>query len=496
MTAATGLYKKLITDSSGSPPEYGSISDTQADSSSPTDEYSLSEIPPTTKYEETVSICKASVPMIITFFLQYSLTVVSIFSVGHIGKTELAAVSLSTMTFNITVSIFNGMATCLDTFCSQAYGAGKHSLVGLHFQRCTAMIFFTAIPVNLIWWFSGSILGLFVPNKELTDLAQLYLRIISLGSPGYIFFETGKRFLQAQGIFHAAQYVLFICTPLNAFLNYVLVWDPNFGIGFMGAPLATAINYTLMAVLLFCYVYFIDGSKCWNGLQVREAFKNWGPMASLALPGVIMVEAEFLAFEILTISASRFGTETLAAQSILSTTATLIFQIPFGVSVVSSTKIAGYVGSKSIVNAKLAMKVSLIISLVLGLFTTSGLFLGRNRLVLLFTNDPMVCKLGANALKILAVNQLYDTINVIAAGCLRGQGRQKIGSNLNLLSYYIVAVPLALYLAFWRDWKLQGLWTGLGCGIFVLSMSEVYFVLRANWDAVLADALKRNAQDN
>ncbi|ONH68013.1 Ethionine resistance-conferring protein 1 [Cyberlindnera fabianii] len=488
MTESTA-YKPLVSDHPYSPPGYGSVTDSF--SSSP-DELSLSNEPVVTKLGEAVSIIKASIPMIITFFLQYSLTVVSIFSVGHIGKTELAAVSLSTMTFNITVSIFNGMATCLDTFCSQAYGAGKYKLVGLHFQRCTAMILFMAIPVNIIWWTSGTILGWFVPNKELTDLAQLYLRVISLGSPGYILFETGKRFLQAQGIFHAAQYVLFFCTPFNAVLNYILVWDPTFGIGFVGAPLATAISYTLMAALLLCYVVFIDGDKCWNGLRVREACKNWGPMASLALPGVVMVEAEFLAFEVLTISASKFGTETLAAQSILSTTATLTFQIPFGVSVVGATKIAGYVGSKAIGNAKTAVNVSILISLGLGLITTTSLFLGRFRLVKLFTTDEKVCELGAAAVRILAVNQLYDTINVVAAGCLRGQGRQIIGSNLNLAAYYLVALPLAFYLAFWRDWKLLGLWTGLGCGIFVLAMSEIWFVLNANWKRISEEAEKRN----
>jgi MATE family multidrug resistance protein len=437
-------------------------------------------------------IGRSSIPMVITFFLQYSLTVVSIFSVGHLGKSELAAVSLSTMTFNITNAVFNGMSTCLDTLCSQAYGAGKKELVGLHFQRCSAMIFVTAIPLFGIWWFSSPILHMFVPSRELTDLAQLYLRIISFGTPGYILFETGKRFLQAQGIFHAAQYVLFICTPINIILNYLLVWDPTIGIGFAGAPLATAINFTLMALLLFGYVLFIDGKQCWGGLQIKKSFENWGPMISLALPGVIMVEAEFLAFEILTLSAARLGTEVLAAQSIASTLCTLVFQIPFGVAVAGSTRIATHVGSQCGTNAKIATKASMCLSLVLGLITANILFFGRSFIVSMFTSDAGVTKLAKSIIGILAVNQLVDTINIIAAGCLRGQGRQKVGSNLNLLAYYLVAVPLALYLAFERDMELRGLWLGLGIGIFVLALSETFFVMRANWNSVLRASAKRN----
>lgn len=476
---------------------YGSIgnetgSDTRGSTSSTEDASSIFSNTSTNFKTEFGIIGKTSLPMIVTFFLQYSLTIVSIFSVGHLGKKELAAVSLSTMTFNITNAIFNGMSTCLDTFCSQAYGAGKKELVGLHFQRCSAMIFVIAIPVIIIWWLSSPILHIFVPNKELTDLAQLYLRIISFGTPGYILFETGKRFLQAQGIFQAAQYVLFICTPINIILNYILVWDSRIGIGFAGAPLATSISFTLMALFLFLYVLLIDGKQCWGGLQVKKSFENWGPMVSLALPGVIMIEAEFLAFEILTLSAARLGTEVLAAQSVASTLCTLIFQIPFGVSVAGSTRIATHVGAQSLGNAKVATRVSMCISLVLGSITATILFSSRSFIVSLFTDDKGVAKLARSIIKILAVNQLMDTVNIISAGCLRGQGRQKIGSNLNLMSYYLIALPLALYLAFVKEYQLPGLWIGLGVGISVLALSESYFVLNANWRSILEASALRN----
>lgn len=482
-SSAPPEYTKLLAVDEHPETEYGSVDDGDCSSS---------EQQTTTISEEAMVIARSSLSLIITFFLQYSLNVVSIFSVGHLGRTELAAVSLSTMTFNITSGVFNGMATCLDTFCAQAYGAGKPKLVGLHFQRCLCMVLTIAIPINLLWWFSSPILNVFVKNKELTDLAQTYLRIVSIGSPGFILFETGKRFLQAQGIFHAAQYVLYICTPINVILNYLLVWDKDIGIGFCGAPLATAFSYTLMAVLLFLYVYFIDGSKCWNGLHIRESFKNWGPMASLALPGVIMIEAEFLAFEILTLSAARLGTEVLAAQSIASTCASLIFQIPFGLSIGASTRIGTHIGAQSLANAQTAVTVSLEIATVLGIFITFCIYNGRRVIVTWFTDDAKVIEHALVALRILAVNQLYDSINVIAAGCLRGQGRQKIGSNLNLLCYYTVAVPLALLLAFREGWGLEGLWVGLGVGILILAVSEVFAVLRVDWDWVLKKSMERN----
>ena len=93
--------------------------------------------------------------------------------------------------------------------------------------------------------------------------------------------------------------VLFICAPLNAILNYVLVWDKRIGIGYLGAPLSVVISYWIMALGLIVYTIFtkheLKPLKCWNGIIRRDqVFKNWEKMFNLAWPGMLMVEAEFL----------------------------------------------------------------------------------------------------------------------------------------------------------------------------------------------------------
>jgi MATE family multidrug resistance protein len=86
----------------------------------------------TTWQREAQVIGKYSLPLMVTFLLQYSLTVASIFTLGHIGKEELGAVSLASMTVSITGNaVYSGLATSLDTLCAQAYGSGKKKLVGL-----------------------------------------------------------------------------------------------------------------------------------------------------------------------------------------------------------------------------------------------------------------------------------------------------------------------------------------------------------------------------
>ena len=179
----------------------------------------------TTWQREAKVIAGYAAPLILTFILQYSLTVASIFTVGHIGKEELGAVSLASMTANITgYAIYQGLATSLDTLCSQAYGSGNKKLVGLQLQRMMYFLWLITIPIAAVWLSADKILVRIVPEADVARLAGLYLKIVLLGAPGYAAFESGKRYLQAQGLFSASLYVLLICAPLNALMNWLFVW--------------------------------------------------------------------------------------------------------------------------------------------------------------------------------------------------------------------------------------------------------------------------------
>lgn len=179
----------------------------------------------TTWQRESKVLLRYASPLVLSCALQYSLTAASIFSVGHLGKVELGAVSLGSMTANITgFAIYQGLSTSLDTLCSQAYGSGRKKLVGLQVQRMTYFLWCITIPIGIVWLNAGSILIRIVSNPDVALLASRYLKIILIGAPGYACFESGKRYLQAQGLFSAPLYVLLICAPLNALMNWLFVW--------------------------------------------------------------------------------------------------------------------------------------------------------------------------------------------------------------------------------------------------------------------------------
>lgn len=174
---------------------------------------------------EAKVLVRYTAPLVVTFLLQYSLTVASIFTVGHLGKVELGAVSLASMTANITgYAIYQGLATSLDTLCSQAYGSGRKHLVGLQMQRLVYFLWAITVPIAIVWILADKILMAIVPEQDVARLAGLYLKVALIGAPGYASFEAGKRFVQSQGLFAASLFVLLICAPLNAFMNWLFVW--------------------------------------------------------------------------------------------------------------------------------------------------------------------------------------------------------------------------------------------------------------------------------
>jgi MATE family multidrug resistance protein len=282
--------------------------------------------------------------------------------------------------------------------------------------------------------------------------------------PGVAAFESGKRFVQAQGLFHATTYALMIGAPLSYFLNWLLVW--NLGWHFTGAALAMAVTHNILPIVLVLYVRFVEGSECWKGFSSR-AFTNWGPMIKLALPGMIMIEAQFSVLEILTIAAGQFGTPQLAAQSVLITTTSTTFNIPFPLSIAASTRVANLIGARLSDAARTTAKVAMIAGVMVGLFNMTMLATFRHQIPYIFTKDHEVAGIVADALAVCAVMQIFDSMAEVSHGILRGIGRQAIGGYSNLFSYYFVALPISLSMAFLAGWKVSGLWVGMAAGLAV-----------------------------
>lgn len=188
-------------------------------------------------------------------------------------------------------------------------------------------------------------------------------------------------------------------------------------------------------------------------------------MVWLALPGLVMVEAEWMAFEILTLASSYFGTSYLAAQTVLITITGLTWQIPFPIGIAAGTRVANLIGATLSDAAITSAKVSAVAALAVGIFNATLLSLLRGYLPRLFTQDPEVIRLVAGVLPLCAAFQLFDAAAASTNGILRGLGRQKVGGLVQLFCYYAVAIPMSMGTAFGLHWGLYGLWFGVALAL-------------------------------
>ncbi|KAI0164530.1 MATE efflux family protein [Hypoxylon sp. FL1284] len=382
-----------------------------------------------------------------------------------------------------------GGTTALDTLASTSFTGSqdKHDL-GILLQRGIMVLSAFYAVVAVIWAFSEPLFRALGQEEFICVDGSKFLQILIPGGLGYIWFESMKKYLQAQAIYRPGTYVLLITSPLNALLNYLFIY--KFGLGLYGAPLATGISYWVSFLLLVAYAAFVRGHECWGGLAPRRAVSNLWPFVRLAFLGVIHVGTEWWAFEIVALAAGRLGTITLAAQSVIMTADQVINTVPFGLGVAASARLGNLLGARKPREAARAAHCAAILSTILGAVILAVLMSTRSVFGRLFNDDERVVRLVGDVMPYVALFQIADGLNGSCGGALRGMGRQWVGALVNLVSYYGGALPAGVYLAF-HGWGLRGLWVGQCAALYLVGALEWAVVGLSNWDKEVRRALDR-----
>ena len=169
-----------------------------------------------------------------------------------------------------------------------------------------------------------------------------------------------------------------------------------------------------------------------------------------------------------------------------------MFHIPFSVSVAVSTRLGNLIGAGALDAARTATKTYIIIFAIMGLVDAVLIDSLRNVLPKAFSDDPVVVDIAASVMPVLALFQFFDASTALVNSILRGLGRQAIGGYVNLFVYYIIAVPLALFLCFGKpQLKLEGLWIGCVVGSSFITLLEGIYCKVTNWKNAVESAQQR-----
>ncbi|KAH9974781.1 multidrug/Oligosaccharidyl-lipid/Polysaccharide flippase [Lactifluus volemus] len=435
-------------------------------------------------------------PVLCTHLFEYSLIITSVVAIGHLSTVALAAANIGMMTASVTgYSIILGLASTLDTVLPSSWTSSQPRAVGLWSQRMAVVMTGFLIPILFLWFNAESMLISLRQDPDVAHLAALYLKYASIGLPAYSFNCISRRYFQSQGLFTVPTRIILVVAPVNVVLSYLLVQGPEpIALGFIGAPLATAISFNLISIASVVYGIFFVPSTAWHPFS-RLSFTNLGILIRLGVAGIGQTASEWWSWELMSLAASIFGPTALASQSVLLVSASTTFQGPFAVAVATSVRIGNLLGEQNAARAAVSAKVSMLFGLVFAGFSSSIYLIFRNQWGYLFNDDPEVVALVASILSLLALFQVFEALSTITAGILRARGKQAIGALLNLSAFYAFGIPVGIWLALRRDMGLHGLWCGQTLSLICISTVGVWIVLRTDWEQEVQTAQKRLEED-
>ena len=425
-------------------------------------------------------LTRLAAPVALTQLASMLLWTVDFLMVGRVGVTALNAVSLGRLWVMGTTTVALGLIFGLDPIATQAHGARDRERLGEALLHGVALALAAALPLAALWLATGPVLLAFGQDPETVELAARYVRVQIPGLPFFLLFLVLRQYLQARGIVRPAMWIAVGALGLNAALNYSLIFG-KLGLpamGAVGAGVATAITQGAMLVALVGAVrlYRLQRGATTRldprGLSARRLAE----MARLGAPIALQMALEYWAFAICSLWAGRLGQVELAAHSIALNLASVVFMIPLGISSAATTRVGNLIGARDRRGAARAAWVAFGLTAMTMLGLALVIVAARGAVAAAFTADVRVVALAAAVLPIAAAFQLFDGLQVVGAGVLRGSGQTRPAALANLFGYYALGLPLGWALGGGDRLGLRGIWWGLALGLFAVAVTLVAWV--------------------
>ncbi|GMH16495.1 hypothetical protein Nepgr_018336 [Nepenthes gracilis] len=436
----------------------------------------------TEAWEEIKAIGKISGPTAITGLLLYSRAMISMLFLGFLGELELAGGSLSIGFANITgYSVISGLAMGMEPICGQAFGAKQMKLLGLTLQRTVLLLLSTSIPISFMWLNMKRILLWCRQDEEVSSVAHVFI-LFSIPDLFFLSLLHPLRiYLRTQSITRPLTYCTAISVILHVPLNFLLVVHLKLGV----AGVAMAMVWTNLNVCFFLsfFIYFSGVYRdSWISPSM-DCLRGWSSLLALAVPTCISVCLEWWWYELMIMLCGFLVNPkaTIASMGILIQTTSLVYVFPSALSLAVSTRVGNELGTNQPARARITTIVSLACAVVLGLAAMLFATLMRYRWGRLFTRDAEILKLTAAALPIAGLCELGNCPQTTGCGVLRGCARPSVGANINLGSFYLVGMPVAVFLGFFLKMGFAGLWLGLLAAQTSCAFLMLYVLCTTDW---------------
>jgi MATE family multidrug resistance protein len=418
-----------------------------------------------------------AVPVVIAELGWMTMGMVDTLMVGRLSAEAIGAVGLGN-SLSFAISIFAiGMLLGLDTLVSHAFGAGRMDECHRWLIHGVTLSLTLTLPVMALHAGAREGLAVLGLDPEVLRLARTYLGVVTWSVPPLLLYFAFRRYLQGMGLARPVMIALIGANVVNLVFNWMLIFG-KFGapaLGVAGSAWATVLSRGLMAAYLLAVIALREHERRPGLFEVpfRIEWSRMRRLIGLGLPAAVQMTLEVGVFASASALAGRLAPVALAAHQIALNLAGFTFMVPFGLASAGAVRVGHAVGRRDGPAAARAGWTALLFG---ALFMTwaAVMFLSVPRLLIgAFTADPAVLAIGASLLAVAAVFQLFDGLQGVATGVLRGLGDTRTPMLWNLFAHWTLGLPVAYTLAFGYGYGVSGLWWGLSIGLIICGVSLV-----------------------
>ena len=421
---------------------------------------------------------RLAAPLVIAELGWMAMGIVDTAMVGRVSPLAIAATGMGSMIYYSLAIVASGFLLGLDTLVSQAWGAGdrKDARESLSAGLWLAALL-TPLVMGLVWLFEP-VMGRFGIDPAILREAGPFIHAMNWGTPPLMLYFVLRRYLQAAG---AERDVMIALLSANI-VNFVFDWLLVFGkwgfpeMGTEGAGWSTCLSRVYMGGYLAVVVRReLKGHR----LSWRPDFARLRTLLTLGGPAAGQLAVEIGVFAVITALAGRLGALTLAGHQIALTVVSTTFMLPLGISSAAAVSVGQAIGRKDAAGASRAGWSALKLGAAVMGAAALILLAVPDWITRIFTPDPEAIAATSLLLRIAAFFQLFDGLQIVATGALRGIGDTRSPMVCHFLGYWLIGLPVGAVLCFWQGYGAAGLWAGLSLGLILIGIALTWVWQRA-----------------
>ena len=436
---------------------------------------------------EIVPMLRLALPLVLAEVGWMSMGVVDTVMVGHLPHpaVTISAVALGQVLYNTLAFGVGGVLLGLDTYISQAHGAGdlddanKWLLSGVVLAAGLS-----AVLMAMVW--VGPVAMTRLPiDREVMRQAVAFLWALNWGTLPLFLYMTFRRYLQAFNHVRPIAAAVVSANLVNAGLDWMLLYGHRWNVvghavgipayGVVGAAVSTVLARLYLAAFVGAAVWWVDRR---HGYGLRSASRgiDWmrlGRLVRLGAPVGGQIFVEISIFAAVTAMIGTMGPVPLAGHEIALNCVSFTFMVPFAISAAATVRVGQAVGRGSASEAAAAGWTAIGFGAGFMLCMSAVLVGMPGKMAGGFTRDPVVIAAAVPLLMVGAAFQFFDGVQVTATGALRGVGNTHAGLVVQVIGYWVVGLPVGLWLGFGRKMGAVGLWIGLCLGLMIAGVALI-----------------------